>query len=67
MMWLKPHARLHFKANAVPIWVFRRCQISLGSRFNSCHKESTVFNLFTKDLEPHGNDGGDMDMKWTQH
>lgn len=47
----------------MPIWVFKRCQISLGSRFNSRHKESTVFNLFTKDLEPHGNDGGDKDSE----
>lgn len=45
------------------IWVFNRCQPSLGSRFNSCHKESTVFNLSTKDLEPHGNNGGEMNYE----
>lgn len=47
----------------MPIWVFRGCQISLGSRFNSCHKESTVFNLLIKNLEPHGNDDGDKDSE----
>lgn len=31
--------------------------------FNSCHKESTVLNLLTKDLEPHGDDGGDKDSE----
>lgn len=61
-MWLKLYTRLHFKANAVAIWVFRRCQISLGSRFNSCYKESTVLNLFTKDLEPRGNDGDEVNF-----
>lgn len=64
-MRLKLYARLHFKANAVPIWVLSRCQISLGSRFNYVIKKVLYLICLQKDLELHGYDGGD-NRQWRE-